>query len=75
MSFLGLKLLIALTIELEPFEDSLSVQWLGPGTFMALDPGSVPGWGAKILQDAWCGLLSPAPPPPSPANKQTKDNN
>ena len=57
-------------IELEPFENSLAVQWLGLGTFMALDPGSIPGWGAKVLQDAWCGRLSP--PTPSPCKQTNK---
>ena len=35
--------------------NSLVVQWLGPCAFTAEGPGSVPGWGAKIPQAAWCG--------------------
>ena len=34
---------------------SLAVQWLGLGAFTAVDPGSIPGWGTKILQAAWGG--------------------
>ena len=33
-------------------ENSLAVQWLGPGIFTAEGVGSVPGWGTKILQAA-----------------------
>ena len=34
---------------------SLVVQWLGRGAFTALDPGSIPGQGTKILQGAQQG--------------------
>ena len=29
---------------------SLEVQWLGLSAFTAMAPGSIPGWGTKILQ-------------------------
>ena len=35
--------------------NSLAVQWLRLCAFIAMGPGSVPGWGAKILQAAWRG--------------------
>ena len=35
---------------------SLAVQWLGLHTSTAGDPGSIPGWGAKILQATLHGL-------------------
>ena len=35
--------------------NSLAVQWLGLGTFTAEGPGSIPGWGTKILQAKWHG--------------------
>ena len=36
--------------------NSLAVQWLGVGTFTAEGPGSIPGQGTKIPQQAtWCG--------------------
>ena len=35
--------------------NSLAVQWLGIGAFIAEGPGSVPGEGAKIPQAAWYG--------------------
>ena len=31
---------------------ALAVQWLGPGTFTARAPGSIPCWGTKIPQAA-----------------------
>ena len=31
------------------------VQWLGLGTFTAIDLGSNPSWGTKISQVAWYG--------------------
>ena len=31
------------------------VQWLGLGTFTAIDLGSNPSWGTKISQVAWHG--------------------
>lgn len=31
------------------------VQWLGLCALVAEDPGSNPGWKAKILQAVWCG--------------------
>ena len=34
--------------------NSLVIQWLGLHISTAGDPGSVPGQGAKILQDALC---------------------
>ena len=34
------------------FPDS---QWLGLSALTAGAPGSIPGWGTKILQAAWCG--------------------
>ena len=33
---------------------SLAVQWLGLSTFIAAAPGSISGWGTKILQAARC---------------------
>ena len=33
--------------------DSLVIQWLGLGPFTAKSIGSIPGWGAKILQAVW----------------------
>ena len=33
----------------------LVVQWLGLGTFTAIDLGSNPSWGTKISQVAWHG--------------------
>ena len=30
------------------------VQRLGLGAFTDAGPGSIPGWGTKILQTAWC---------------------
>ena len=36
------------------FGNSLVVQWLGLHAFTAMGPGSVPGWGTKILQTARC---------------------
>ena len=35
-------------------KNSLAVQWLGLHTFTAEGPDSIPGWGAKIPQAAWC---------------------
>ena len=35
--------------------NSLAVQWLGLGAFMARGLGSIPGEGTKILQAAWQG--------------------
>ena len=34
---------------------SLEVQWLGLGAFIAVGPGSIPGWGTKIPQAAQSG--------------------
>ena len=31
------------------------VQWLGLCALTAEGPGSIPGWGTKIPQAAWCG--------------------
>ena len=36
-------------------ENSLAVQWLGPGTLTAEGPGSIPGQGTKISEVTWCG--------------------
>ena len=33
--------------------NSLAVQWLGLRTFIAKGPGSIPGQGTRIPQDAW----------------------
>ena len=44
---------------------SLAVQWLGLHAFTAKDAGSIPGWGAEILQGAWRGVF------PSKSQKQT----
>ena len=38
--------------------NSLVVQWLGLCTFTAGGTGSIPDWGTKIPQAAWCGLLT-----------------
>ena len=35
-------------------ENSLVVQWLGLRAFTAEGPGSIPGWGTKILQATRC---------------------
>ena len=35
--------------------NSLAVQWLGLCALTAQGVGSIPGWGTKILQTAWCG--------------------
>ena len=35
--------------------NSLVVWWLGLCSFTAKGPGSVPGWGTKILQALWRG--------------------
>ena len=35
--------------------NSLVVQWLVLGAFTAVAPGSIPGWGTNIPQDARCG--------------------
>ena len=35
--------------------DSPVAQWFGLSTFIAVAPGSVPGWGAKIPQALHCG--------------------
>ena len=35
--------------------NSPSVQWLGLGTFIAMVPGSIPGWGTEIPQASWHG--------------------
>ena len=32
----------------------LVVQWLGLRASTAKGPGSIPGWGTKILQAMWC---------------------
>ena len=34
--------------------NSPMAQWLGLDTFTARAPGSIPGWGIKILQVTWC---------------------
>ena len=31
------------------------VQWLRLHTFTGKGPGSIPGWGTKILKAVWCG--------------------
>ena len=40
---------------IKPWRNSLVVQWLGLGAFTVMAPGSVPGWGTKILQAAQRG--------------------
>ena len=37
----------------ESLGTSLAVQWLGLRTLTAEGPGSIPGWGTKILQAVW----------------------
>ena len=44
--------------------NSLAVQWLGPCAFTAMDLGSIPGWGTKILQAKWRSQNTTPPPNP-----------
>ena len=37
--------------------NSLEVQWLALGAFMAMGLGSIPGWGTKIPQASRCGQI------------------
>ena len=60
MTSLGVKRLFTLTSYKATFilkqllGNSLAVQWLGLGVFIAEDLGSIPGRGPKILQATWC---------------------
>ena len=42
-------------METKKVKNSLAVQWLGLGVFIAMVLGSIPGWETKIPQEAWCG--------------------
>ena len=39
-----------LHLKLRSLGNSLAIQWSGLCTFTAVSPGSIPGWGTKILQ-------------------------
>ena len=54
--------------------NSLVVQWLGIHTLIVDDPGSIPGWGAKIPEATHCGRTKQKTKKPQPTKPKIPQN-